>query len=172
MAIGALLDEIEKHLLVGYPKLQLARGVKAIEQHGSPPRVTWVITGGAHSPAEKVGKPKSLLTRDLNLIAHVWAADVDALDELVNDTLVALHRVCHGSYRPLGEDWIPDDVSHQGAVALVRVVVSGAVLERRFKVEPRVPDQQITHATITAIAPDTSTSSQGDGNLDWSEDDA
>lgn len=168
--IKALLALVETQLRVGYPALTTAFDAREIDRHGEPPRIVWVVTGAAHAaPAKIAGRQKSLLTRRVQVVAHVWAGEVGALEELVDDAIVALHRVAHGCLDFDGEDWLATDDQDRGNVALLRFRVEVPVLERRFALTNRTDDQARTMARPTAIDADTTTSAQGDGALDWKE---
>lgn len=167
--IAQFFDDVEKLLLVGYPKLQRGFGVKDLDRQSSPPRIVWVILSAGHAPAEKIGRPRSILTRRLELVVHLWGSDLAELEALVEDTITAIHRLAHGSAVFGGEDWLTDDVANRGLAAHLRLRLDGPVLERRFKVAARDVDTRVTRAIVTALDADTSESASGDGAIDWKE---
>jgi hypothetical protein len=167
--LAALLQDAEELLRVAYPKLQTSFHENTLDRQSSPPRIVWIIPGAQHSPAQKVGRPRSLLTRDVSVVAHVWGTDLAELEALVEDTIGAIHRLTYGSVVFGGEEWPPVDDAHRGISAFLRFTVSGPVLERRFKVANRAADQNVTRATVTTLDADTSTSASGDGAIDWKE---
>lgn len=149
--IAKLLELVVADLCVAYPKLVTDMGEKAIARQTSPPRIVWVIPGAAHGPAAKIGRPRSLLTRHLSVVAHVWGDGLAQLEELVEDTIVAVHKHAHGSVLFGGEDWFTDADVHRGMAALLRMTFDGPVIERRFRKANRDADQRVTRVPITGV---------------------
>src|SRR3954465_2093165 len=56
--------------------------------------------------------PRALHTRAIELDAHLWAGphsaadDFSATENLLNQTLSALHHAAYGRYAYIGEDWV------------------------------------------------------------------
>lgn len=168
--IRTLLSEVEALLRIAYPTLSVGFGASEVDWHGTPPRIVWIVTGAVHAAPEKPRtRMRSLLTRRVELVAHVWAADIDQLEALVDDTLVALYRTAHGSIDFAGEDWGEAEDAHHGKAAAVRFSVSAPVIERRFTKADRALDQAVTIGSPDTLDADTSTSAQGDGAIDWKE---
>lgn len=167
--IANLIAAIEADLLVAYPQLQRGFGTRELDRQSSPPRIVWVVLSAGHTPPAKIGRPRSLLTRQVEVVVHVWGASLGQLETLVEDVIAATHKHAHGSVLFGGEQWITDDDVHRGMAALLRITLDGPVLERRFKTSDRDADTKLTTAKITTIDADTSTSAPGDGAIDWKE---
>lgn len=169
--ISALLASVEELLRVGYPTLQLYFGTKGLDRQSSPPRVVWIIPSASHVASERAGRKqaRTILTRQLEVIVHVWAGSTDQLEVLIEDIIAAFYRRAHTAVTFAGEEWLPDDDTHRGTAALLRLTVSSPVQERRFKTEDRADDQRVTRAFVERLDADTSTSAQGDEAIDWKE---
>lgn len=146
--ITQLLASAEQLLSTVHPELQFAVGERELDRHSTPPRIVWIVNGASHSAAEKIkGSNRSVLTRGVDVIAHVWATNLETLEELVDDTIAALYRVAHGSIQFGGEEWPATDDAHYGLVALIRFAVSAPVVERKFVHMPRANDDRLVKVT-------------------------
>lgn len=150
--IAKVLSEVQDLLLVVHPRLIFSIGNREIDRHGSPPRIVWVVLGAGHGAAEKIaGRNRSILTRNVDVIAHVWASDIDELELLVDDTISAVHRVAHGSLAFGGEEWPDTDDASSGLVALLKFSISAPVVERKFVRPVRDEDDRSTLVTPTKL---------------------
>ena len=159
--IQTLLTEIETELRAIHPQLEASTGANHIGRHGTPPRIVWVVTTVAHAAAEKpkLAQGRSVLTRQIEVNAHVWGADLGSLEQLIDDTIVAIHHAAHGSVDFAGEDWIAAEEAHQGQAALLRFHLAMPVVEaRRTNRNPPL-----------SLEADITSSVQGDRALDWKE---
>lgn len=142
--ITQLLASAEQLLSTVHPELQFSVGERELDRHSTPPRIVWIVNGASHSAAEKIkGSNRSVLTRGVDIIAHVWATNLETLEELVDDTIAALYRVAHGSIQFGGEEWPATDDAHYGLVAVIRFTVSAPVVERKFVHVPRANDDRL-----------------------------
>lgn len=133
-------------------------GRRELTLNASPPRVVWVRTGAQPGPPVKSRFPtgtRSIMTRAMDLVLHVWGADENATDLLVAAVLAACHRRWFGAWSYKGEAW--EDAPAQtdaGEMAVVRITVDTAVLDR-----PK------TSVTLTSASPDPTPAVAGDGVL-------
>lgn len=164
--LSALFDELEKRLGAAYGgRLTFGRGAKALDQNDAPPRVVWLYPQAGHAPAQKVRdennrRPleRAILTRQVQVIAHCWGADLDATEQLVHDVIAATHGLAWGSVGFGGEQWQPSSNAELGEVALLTMSVDIPVMRR--------PLQAVTP---TALALDITGAVPGDGVIEGNE---
>lgn len=86
-------------------------GEKYEAEHGTPPRLVWVPTDDTFGPPVKTGasggvNPKSVRTRLAGVDCHIWAADLAAAEQIINDLVFAAHKALkHGWYEPQAGHW-------------------------------------------------------------------
>jgi len=137
-------------------------GRSYLPQHGTPPRVVWVLGAGAPTPAVKTsfpGRRRSLITRNPVLTAVCWGRDLDAASDLASAVVAAMARRYAGRIRFLGESWEsePAAMDYGEAVALTWAWPI-AVLDRAPSL-----------ATIDSTSPDTTAAAAGDGTIHLGE---
>lgn len=170
--ISALLTQLEVALRSTYPKITFGLGEKDLDRQDlAPPRVVWILTTVKHAAADKQKtNPRRLLTREVSIIAHCWAADdasaatplthLDACEAMVHDLIVAIHRAGWGTgIRLDGEEWMQSKHINLGHAALVTFV-------------PLVPVHSVTYGVAPkplGLGPDIAGSLPGDQKIDWSE---
>jgi hypothetical protein len=170
-SVSTLLAELETLLRATYPTITFGLGEKDLNRQDlPPPRVIWIPTTAKHATAEKQKtNPRRLMTREVTVVAHCWAADtanaptplthMDRCEALVHTLLTALHKAGWGTgIRLGGEDWLQSlhvDFGHAAVVTFM----------------PQVPVFGTTYATVqpTQLQPETSGSTQGDKQVDWNE---
>jgi hypothetical protein len=167
--VSALLAELEAVMREVYPTITFGLGEKDLARNDSgPPRVVWIPTQVTHGPPRKEkSTERRILTRDVTVVAHCWAADTtspsplthyDACEKLVQDLLVKLHKSAWGSIRMGGEEWAQSSHADQGHAALLTFVASVPVEARTYQT-----------VQITALQPDIAGSIAGDSQVDWAE---
>lgn len=151
--IANVLLDVQNLLLTAHPTLLFSINVGSgeIVWGEAPPGIVWVILGASHNPAEKVaGRNRSVLTRNVNVVGHVWGADLDHLELLVDDTIASLHRVAHANLAFGGEEW-PEMGEADGHRALVKFSIAMPVIERKFVHSVRADDDLSVMATPTKV---------------------
>lgn len=138
--------------------LTYALGRREAVASAAPPRVVWIVTGGAGSPPQKHAFPggrRSLLTRNPLLTATCWGTDTDAAMDLATAVLAACERRWSGRFAYQGEQWVDDPAltDHGEAVTLT------------FAMQIAVLDRAPTRATVVTATPDTTDAATGDGVL-------
>ena len=124
----------------------------------TPPRVAWVLGGGAGSPARKTPVPRgrrSLLTRNPLLPAVCWGRDLDAASLLASAVLAAMQRRYAGRIAYQGEEWETEPAS----------LDLGEVVTLSWAWPIAVLDSAPTLRTVTSATADTSTAVASDGVL-------
>ena len=124
----------------------------------TPPRVVWVLGGGAGSPALKTAFPgsrRSLLTRNPVLRAVCWGRDLDAASLLASAVLAAMQRRYAGRIAFQGEEWETEPAS----------LDLGEVVTLSWAWPIAVLDSAPLRATVTSATVDTSTAVASDGVL-------
>lgn len=124
----------------------------------TPPRVVWVLGGGAGSPALKAAFPggrRSLLTRNPVLRAVCWGRDLDAASLLASAVLAAMQRRYAGRIAFQGEEWETEPAS----------LDLGEVVTLSWAWPIAVLDSAPLRATVTSATVDTSTAVASDGVL-------
>lgn len=169
--LSALLDELEARLVAIYGdgKIAFGLGKKELESNASaPPRITWVPLSAKHGAAVKTkANPRSLLTREITIVAHCWAVDhadsspkkqLDACESLVNNLCVVLHKAAWGSVVMGGEEWLQSDNADLGHVAYVTFTIQQPVADRVYQtVQPTILQPE-----VSGVAP-------GDNDVAWGE---
>lgn len=152
--LSALFDELEGRLSPKYGgRLTCGRGAKALDLNDAPPRVVWLYPRATHAAAQKVRDANnkrpllgSVLTREVQIVAHCWAADLDATEQLVHDVIASTHALAWGSVSFGGEEWPPETNAELGVVALVTMSVQIPVM--------RAPLQAVTPTTLALDSTD------------------
>lgn len=152
--LSALFDELEGRLGAKYAsKLTFGRGAKALDHNDAPPRVVWLYPRATHAAAQKVRDDRhtrplerSLLTREVQIIAHCWGADLDETEQLVHDVIVATHKLAWGSVAFGGEEWPPNANAELGEVAFVTMSVQIPVM--RAPLQPVTPTALALDSTV------------------------
>lgn len=159
--LAGFLKQVEGLIRVAHPRVQLSGlGTSKLDEHGSWPRVVWIVPGAGHVAPEK-SKPggrtdgTQILTRAVNIEGHLWGKDLEQVEALVDDTIAAIHRVGHGSVRFDGETWLPDDVIDDGLVVVVRCSIGARVMARRFEQANATTDTNFTTTKPTGLGVDT-----------------
>lgn len=145
MALRDILQAVEARFRADGGKATFKVGEEHVLEHDAPPRIVWILRGGAIGPVDKGGvNPRPLKTRNVRVFAHVWAQDFAAADALLNRLLAAAHAVASGSVDFGSEDWPPQNsqLSAHGTVVIVDLSF-------------RVPVTAPAHPTATAIATST-----------------
>lgn len=142
--------------------LSYAVGRRYLAQHGTPPRVVWVLGNGTPTPAVKTNFPggrRSLITRNPVLTAVCWGRDLDAASDLATAVVAAMQRRYAGRIRFLGESWEtePASTDYGEAVALT------------WAWPIAVLDRAPSTVTITSSSLDTTAAAQGDGTIHLGE---
>lgn len=155
------LEEIETLLTVAHPDIQFGGlGVSEVDEGGAWPRVVWLVPTVAHAAAEK-SKPAGrstavqILTRGVNVEAHLWCEDLEQLEQLIDDTIAAVHDVSHGSVLFGGEEWPEDDAVEDGLRAIVRFRIDARVRRRRWQQLGADDDSRFTTTQPTDADVDT-----------------
>lgn len=142
--------------------LSYAVGRRALAQHNTPPRVVWVLGGGAPTPAVKTAFPggrRSLITRNPVLTAVCWGRDLDAASDLASAVVAAMARRYGGRIRFLGESWESDAAATDyGEACVLAWAWPVAVLDRA----PSLRE-------IASTSLDTSAAVAGDGTITLGE---
>lgn len=142
--------------------LSYAVGRRYLAQHGTPPRVVWVLGNGSPTPAVKTSFPggrRALITRNPVLSAACWGRDLDAASDLASAVVAAMQRRYGGSVRFLGEDWNTEPAATDyGEVVVLSWAWPIAVLDR-------APGTR----TVASASLDTTAAVAGDGNLHLGE---
>jgi len=94
----------------GGPQPSFGIGQKDAFNHAKKPRITWLPQGGTvRAPGDAGGdfksNPRPLWWREFATVAYLWAEGIDALNELAQHLVAAIHAVGHGHYRVIREDW-------------------------------------------------------------------
>ena len=137
-------------------------GRRYLAQHGTPPRVVWVLGSGAPTPAVKTAFPggrRPLITRNPVLSAACWGRDLDAASDLASAVIAAMQRRYAARVRFLGEDWNTEPAATDYGEAVV--------LSWAWPIA--VLDRAPSRVTVTSAIPDTSDAVAGDGNLHLGE---
>jgi hypothetical protein len=142
--------------------LSYAVGRRYLTQHNTPPRVVWVLGGGAPTPAVKTSFPsgrRALLTRNPVLRAVCWGSTLDAASDLASAVVAAMARRYAARVRFLGEEWTDDSaMTDYGEAVVLSWAWPIAVLDR-------APSR----VAVTSATPDTSAATTGDGVLHLGE---
>jgi hypothetical protein len=116
-------------------------GAQHLATQGAPPLVVWVasddvkhMAGGEQTEGEIAGVyVRQILTRQIAITVHVWAATYDAAELLVLDLIAAAHEALGTSCHWAGEKW-PKQIKHErlkrGEPVLLRMVVDTPALDR------------------------------------------
>ena len=98
-------------------------GEKHVFENGAPPRLVWVPGRDSFGPAEKGGTaPRQLRTRIARFDVHVWGADFEATEALVNDTIAAIYLMTRGSFELSEGEWVTaGELLAFGAVCILGV---------------------------------------------------
>lgn len=126
MAISSILSAVEDQLDAWNSVYgdSILIGSEHVYAHDKPPRIVAVLRGGPGRPVVHGGaNPKPVWTRSVEVEFHVWGADPDGAESLLNDLIAAIHAVAHGSAQFGGEEW-PE--LNGEFLALGRVVITRA----------------------------------------------
>lgn len=172
--ITDLLTELETALTSIYQgqgqKIGFGLGAKDVDRQDlGPPRIVWVPTTTKHSPATKESRnPRSVLTRELSIIAHCWAVDAssnrtpksnfEACEALVQNLIVQLQKSTWGSLEMNGEEWVAPHHGDHGHAALVTFIVRSPVLKKTYQT-----------VQLVDVVAETTDVAAGDSNVDWGE---
>lgn len=139
--LAQLLEALERELA----GVTFRTGGRRVAQHDRPPRIVWVPTRDAFTPATKGGtNPRSVRTRIAGVEAHVWGTTLEQAEDLVHRLVVALHRLAHGSYKVRTCVWDkPEWMEHGEACVLA------------FEFAIPVTDEPAPQVVVAAVAPDT-----------------
>ncbi len=131
-------------------------GRRYLAQHGTPPRVVWVLGAGAGAAAVKNAFPsgrRSLLTRQPTLRAVCWGKDLDAASDLASAICAAMVRRYGGRIPFLGEEWADDPAATDYGESVV--------LSWRWSIA--VLDRAPSTREIASTSLDTTAATTGDG---------
>lgn len=124
----------------------------------APPRMVWAPTRATPQPPMKIsGAARSIATRRLTFVVHVWCETPDALSDAIDALLAACHRRWHGRWSYAGEDWTDEAAQTDlGEYAAVVITVDLAVLDNaavtatlttaEFNTTPAVANDGVLHA--------------------------
>jgi hypothetical protein len=157
--ITDLVAELQTALAALHAGVVFGFGAKDLDVHASPPRIVWVPTSVQHqAPEKRTTNPVAILTRRVQMVAHVWGADYDDTEAMVHNLLVRLRATAWGSIEMLGEEWIqPDNIDH-GHAALVTFALSLPVHKRTYQT-----------VQATTLEPNTTGATAADGTVEWDE---
>ena len=135
MALDRLIHAVVKEFNDARPhRVPSFVGEKYIAQHDTPPRLVWIPTTDSFGPPVKVGaNPRSYATRVAGVDCAVWGEDLGKTEEMGNDLIVALHRVCvsRGNYELRGAEWVTaGEFLNNGIVYLLRLAFEIPIVDR------------------------------------------
>jgi len=130
------------------------RGERSLKTNGVPPQVVWVAEGSNFEAPEKTrANPRALRTEVVQVTAHLWADDFDALEAMKVDAVNVVHAAAYGSYEVTSATRIqPDWVTH------------GTAMQLAFSF--RIPVNERPKTTVVPTAFVAAPSVAGDGILD------
>jgi hypothetical protein len=107
-------------------------GARYVHQHDSPPVVVWERLAGSFSaPLQVASNPRPLWTKSVEVAIHIWGATEVQTDDIVDNELVGLARVCQSHHLPLrvepgaaNEGWLT-----RGHAQVLTVRLSFAVID-------------------------------------------
>jgi hypothetical protein len=147
MSLGSVIHQISALLPPGTKSVV---GPEHLKAHDAPPRVVWVPSRDRYGPPESTGaNPRSLRTRLAGCEVHVWGADYDATEALLNLVQAAIHYVTYGSYQLDQGDagWLALDgpLQNLGRAYVFHVVFKIPVTEAPMKTAPvkSIPQTQV-----------------------------
>lgn len=150
--IDAVMDDV-----TGWTSAH-AIGRRELVAQAAPPRMVWVPTRATPQPAMKVsGATRSIATRRMAFVVHVWQTTPDTLSDSIDALLAACHRRWHGRWSYAGEDWSDEGaMTDLGEHAAVVITVDLAVLDNaavtatltaaEFNTTPAVANDGVLHA--------------------------
>ena len=126
MALSQIFDYVNGKLGEAVPGLTTGKtGSDIFAAGAAPPRVVWVPTseGFDHKTAQggdDVSNPRHLCNRVVLVEVHLWAADDDAVEALLNIVVSNVHDALGGpGYEPAGGDWLATDALGKSGSAYV-----------------------------------------------------
>lgn len=134
-----------------------AIGRRELVVQAAPPRMVWVPSRGSPQPPVKVSGPaRSIYTRRLTLVVHVWCETPDALSDAIDALLAACHRRWHGRWSYAGEDWTDEaaqtDLGEHAAVTITldlavldNAAVTATLTTTQFNTAPAVANDGVMH---------------------------
>lgn len=109
-AVSQQLDNVLRGLGLQPPTHEL--GADHLAENGAPPQIIWVLDGGRVTSARQTGSgPRALGVREIaerneRCLIHIWAADFDATERLMNHFVAAARACATGfSFQALSTDW-------------------------------------------------------------------
>lgn len=146
------------------PGLTFTFGGAELDRHGSPPRITWRLVRGEHEGTTRPGgNPRPLFNRRLEIEAHLWGADYEQTEAMLEAVARAVQKAAVGSFAPLREEWPAEDDDRRSHS------VKGRYCLLTFEALVPVTDATKTTVTVQTVNFDNATSSPTDGKLDAGE---
>lgn len=158
--------ELATHIVAASPPagLTFGYGARELDRAGNAPRIMWRLVRGQHEGTNRPGlNPRPLFTRRLEIEAHLWGADDEQTELLLELVGRAVQKAAVGAFTPAREEWPAEDDdrrTHQRR---------GSYCVLTFELLVPVTAATQTTARVTSAAFDTSSSAPTDGQLDAGE---
>jgi hypothetical protein len=150
MSIKAIVDDIHAHLCTIDAAFAAAQptsrlGGEFMSENAAPPRVVWVPLRAAPGIFDPRGTtPRAFgMARHVNVACHIWGADDDSADTLLNEVHNAARRSLGAGARWLSEDWPQKDGDVIADYGTLVVVVF----------EFRIPITEVQQTTVKVTDP-------------------
>lgn len=150
MALKAIVDDIHTQLATIDATFAAAQptsklGGQYLSENAAPPRVVWVPLRAAPGAFDPRGTtPRAFgMSRHMNVACHVWGADSDAADLLLNEVHNAARRSLGSGARWVSEDWPQQDGDAIADLGTLVVVVF----------EFRIPITEVQQTTVKVTDP-------------------
>jgi hypothetical protein len=111
MSFDAIVNDLAERL--GVELVTVERTRKEVVRHAAPPRIVVVPTTETIEPAQEIGRQdipggsatRQLYHRELRCEIYCWGRDRTEAQDLLHNTIVALHHGVQGSYRLGQGEW-------------------------------------------------------------------
>jgi hypothetical protein len=156
--LQTILDAVQATITESVSATHYRTGHRFITERQPGPRIVWVPGKDEYSaPRAAQGRDRSVRTRSAQVLAHVFADDLESAETLVHAVVYAAHKQTHGAYNVDSGDWFAPEWLDKG---------EGCVVKLSF-------DIPVTAPSLPIVTPnagfDTTGSVAGDGNLDAGE---